>query len=71
VSGCPAHAEIALDVARDLGCPIEAVRALCAGFGRGPALLLPMFYGREPVTRSASRWPRPRRRSEPGWPSTW
>jgi hypothetical protein len=61
---CPAHAELALAVARDLGCDIdgsdaavaelagalergdaftelEAVRALCATFGTGPALLLP------------------------------
>jgi hypothetical protein len=61
---CPAHAEIALSVARELGCSLEgtdlalgelaetlvpgdayselqAVRALCASFGRGPALLLP------------------------------
>jgi hypothetical protein len=61
---CPAHAELALAVAHDLGCPLdgsdaaitalagglrrgdlhaelEAVRALCASFGRGPALLLP------------------------------
>ena len=61
---CPAHAELALSIAHDLGCTIdgsdaaiaalasglapadafgelEAVRALCQSFGRGPALLLP------------------------------
>ena len=61
---CPAHAELALSVASDLGCALdgtdaalgglaselapgdpfdelEAVRALCGTFGRGPALLLP------------------------------
>ncbi|HWK28288.1 MAG TPA: hypothetical protein VNS09_17120 [Solirubrobacter sp.] len=61
---CPAHAELGLAVAHDLGCAVdgtdaalaslaaglapgdafaelEAVRALCATFGTGPALLLP------------------------------
>ena len=61
---CPAHAELGLSVARELGCSLEgsdlalaqlaselapgdafgeleAVRALCETFGRGPALLLP------------------------------
>ena len=61
---CPAHAELALSLARELGCSLEgsdlalaelaeslnpgdayteleAVRALCATFGPGPALLLP------------------------------
>jgi hypothetical protein len=61
---CPAHAALALSVARELGCTLEgsdlalaelaaelhpgaafdeleAVRAVCETFGRGPALLLP------------------------------
>jgi hypothetical protein len=61
---CPAHAELALSIARELGCSLEgsdlalaelawsltpgdayseleAVRALCETFGRGPAHLLP------------------------------
>jgi hypothetical protein len=64
VTRCPAHAELALAVAADLGCAIDgsdaligelaaslepgdadtelqAVRARCETFGRGPALLLP------------------------------